>query len=531
MSAQFQQRLAFLASAEVEASLKQIGRGIEKECLRVTPQGRLASTEHPAKLGAALTHSSITTDYSEALLEFITPVYHDVDSALADLDQLHRYTYQVIDENSELLWCASMPCVLKGDDSIPVGRYGNSNNGKMKTVYREGLGHRYGKAMQTIAGIHYNFSMPEEFWQLLHAREQSSLSLQDFKTKNYLGLIRNFHRYSWMLVYLFGASPALCKTFVGGVAGNLEEFDPGTFYAPYGTSLRMGDLGYQSSAQEDLSVCYNSLEGYIRPLLQALTTAHRDYSAIGIKNEGGDYLQLSPNLLQIENEFYSSIRPKRVTQPGETPINALYERGVEYIEVRCLDLDPYEPLGMSAAQLKFVDIFLMACLMAESEDMSKREFHTSAANLKLVVNEGRRPGLQLNFCGECKVLKDWGLELLEEMTVIAEHFDNVFGSSDYSDALKRQQQKFLDASKTPSARILADMTAQKIPYFRFAMNQSESLRQQFLAEPLAAQEYEKFLRQARFSVDKMVEIEAQEQQPFDQFLKDYYQQYNHLAAI
>jgi glutamate--cysteine ligase len=531
LSAQFQQRLAFLATAEVEASLKLIGRGIEKECLRVTPKGGLADTEHPKKLGAALTHSSITTDYSEALLEFITPVYHDVDSALADLDQLHRYTYQVIDDNSELLWSASMPCVLKGDDSIPVGQYGNSNNGKMKTVYREGLGHRYGKAMQTIAGIHYNFSLPEEFWQLLYDSESSKLPLQDFKTQNYLGLIRNFHRYSWMLVYLFGASPALCKTFVGGVSGNLEEFDPGTFYAPYGTSLRMGDLGYQSSAQEDLSVCYNSLEGYIRPLLQALTTPQRDYRAIGVKNEQGDYLQLSPNLLQIENEFYSSIRPKRVTKPGETPINALYERGVEYIEVRCLDLDPYAPLGMTSSQLKFVDIFLMGCLLAESQNMSQREFHTSAANLKLVVNEGRRPGLQLNFCGESKELKDWGLELLEEMSDIAQHFDNVFANTDYTEALKEQQHKFLDASKTTSARILADMEAQKIPYFRFAMNQSMLLQQQYLAEPLAPEQYTQFIQQAEFSLQKMADAEAQEQQPFDQFLADYYQQYNDLAAI
>ncbi|ROS01973.1 glutamate-cysteine ligase [Sinobacterium caligoides] len=531
MSSQYQQRLATLAQPKIQQTLADIGRGIEKECLRVTPQGRLSERPHPLELGAALTHEAITTDYSEALLEFITPVYHDVDSALADLERLHQYTYQVLQEEGELLWVASMPCVLKGDDSIPIGQYGSSNNGKMKTVYRQGLAHRYGKAMQTIAGIHYNFSLPDSFWLALQEAEGDKRTLQAFKDANYLRIIRNFHRYSWLLVYLFGASPALCKSFVGGVAGSLEEFNQGTFYAPFGTSLRMGDLGYQSSAQEDLTVSYNTLEDYIRPLHQALTTPHLEYQAIGVVGDDGEYRQLSTHLLQIENEFYSSIRPKRVTKPGETPINALYERGIEYIEVRCLDLDPYSPLGMDSAQLKFIDQFLLACLLGSDAEMSEREFHTSAANLKLVVNEGRRPGLQLNFCGECKVLTDWGLEMLDKMAGIAEQFDQVFDGDDYRQALQQQREKLEDPEKTPSARILADMTKAGVGYFHFAMDQSKRQQQLYLQQPMAAKDADLCARQATQSIERLQTVESEQELPFKDFLSDYYRQYDSLADI
>ena len=114
-----------------------IQRGIEKESLRIDPDGKLAQTPHPHGLGAALTHSSITTDYSEALLEFITPVSTNIDEGLDTLDNIHRYVYSQLDD--ELLWAASMPCIMTGDEGIPVAEYGSSNVAKMKTVYRLGL--------------------------------------------------------------------------------------------------------------------------------------------------------------------------------------------------------------------------------------------------------------------------------------------------------------------------------------------------------------------------------------------------------
>ncbi|MGB2002647.1 MAG: glutamate--cysteine ligase, partial [Porticoccaceae bacterium] len=363
-----QSKLSLLAGPEKSALFTGIVRGIEKESLRVDPTGHLAMTPHPSALGSALTHPSITTDYSEALLEFITAPSASIDEVLHELDEIHRYTYQHIGD--ELLWVSSMPCQLGDDSSIPVGKYGSSNVGKMKQVYRVGLGNRYGRLMQTIAGIHYNFSVPDELWQELQRASGDTQSLQDFKTQGYFATIRNFRRYSWLLLYLLGAAPAVCKSFVRGREHQLQPVgdDSHSLYTPYATSLRMGDLGYQSKAQSSLVVCYNDLDQYVRTLRSALEQPYPAYDEIGLKDERGNYKQLNTALLQIENEFYSSIRPKRTAEMGETPIHALQDRGVEYIEVRCIDLNPLVPNGINAETIRFVDTFLLFCLLQDSPE-------------------------------------------------------------------------------------------------------------------------------------------------------------------
>src|SRR5574343_235644 len=238
------------------AALRGIRRGIEKESLRARPNGQLALTPHPAALGAALTHPHITTDFSESQVELITGVHAGVESCLQELTEIHQAVYQTLHEMSccgqsseeERLWVGSMPCGLPTDETIPLGRYGHSNVGRSKSVYRMGLGQRYGRRMQTISGIHYNWSLPE------------------VSTEQYFGLIRNFRRHSFLLLYLFGASPALCDSFVEGREHELQRLGEHTFHMPHGTSLRMGRLGYQSDAQASLSVSYNSLERYAASL-------------------------------------------------------------------------------------------------------------------------------------------------------------------------------------------------------------------------------------------------------------------------
>ncbi len=249
-----EQRIHALLDSDAAATLAGIRRGIEKESLRITTDGTLAQTPHPAALGSALTHPYITTDYSEALLEFITPPSTELHKPLEFLEQLHRYVYSHIGD--EVLWVNSMPCMISNDADVPVAQYGSSNVGRMKSVYREGLGHRYGRKMQTIAGIHYNFSYPEEFWKLNQVLEGERGPLQDYISKRYFDLTRNFQRYSWLLVYLFGASPALCKSFLAGREHQLDTFDH-TLFKPNATSLRMSDLGYQSNAQAGLTPCYD----------------------------------------------------------------------------------------------------------------------------------------------------------------------------------------------------------------------------------------------------------------------------------
>lgn len=306
--------LAAFAQAPANASLNGILRGLEKESLRITPKGQLAQTGHPLGLGSALKHPHITTDYSEALLEFITEPLDNIPALLQQLDDIHRFTYQELAKDDERLWPASMPSQLPADAEIPVARYGSSNSGTMKTIYRVGLGHRYGRSMQTIAGVHYNFSLPDDFWRELQQQEGDSQDLQAFKTQRYFALIRNFRRYFWLLVYLFGAAPAVSNSFVDGRKHRLQAFgdDIQTQHLPFATSLRMGDLGYQSDAQQSLFVCYNNVNSYLRTLCGAITKSHPAYAAIGVKDDAGNYKQLNTSLLQIENEFYSSIDRKSV---------------------------------------------------------------------------------------------------------------------------------------------------------------------------------------------------------------------------
>src|SRR6185295_17134687 len=293
--------------------------GIEKESLRVRPDGTLSSVPHPAALGSALTHPHITTDFSESQLELITAPKAGAEACLAELTQIHQFTYRAIGD--ETLWVSSMPCRLPADETIPFGRYGPSNIGRAKSVYRMGLAHRYGRRMQAISGIHYNWSLP------------------GLANAEYFSLIRNFRRHGWLLFYLFGASPAVCPSFVRGRAHGLKELRPGTLYLPHATTLRMGRLGYQSEAQDSISTSFNDLESYGAALEDAMTRTWPAYEKIGVQDKDGNYLQLSTALLQIENEFYGKIRPKRRIRSGERPLHALRERGVEYVEVRLVDLD------------------------------------------------------------------------------------------------------------------------------------------------------------------------------------------------
>jgi glutamate--cysteine ligase len=492
-------------------------RGIEKESLRVTTDGALSSQPHPEALGSALTHPNITTDFSEAQPELITDVHHSPEAAIEQLQDVHRFVYQSLD--NELLWTASMPCVLGADEDIPVGRYGSSNIATAKTVYRLGLGNRYGRLMQTISGIHYNFSVPDDFWPVL-AELRGAQPDRDFQTDAYFGLIRNFRRYSWLLIYLFGASPAICKSFVKNQPHQLDQFDEGSLYLPDATSLRMGRLGYQSDAQSNLHISYNSLAQYAESMQTALTQPYPPYQEIGVKVDG-EYRQLNAALLQIENEFYGTVRPKRRIDSGERPLTALRARGVEYVEVRCLDLNPFLPVGIDELQIRFLDVFLLYCLVADSPPDSQQESDLMGRNQQAIVERGRAPGLSLHNGKETVSRDEWAVEILAECRVLAELFDQATSSDLYSYALAEQATKINDPSLTPSARVLAIMHQQGIPFFRFAMNQSIAHKGYFDEHPLRGSQLASYQSTSARSLDRQREIEAADSVDFDTFLETY----------
>ena len=521
----FNQALRILSAPENRLLLTRIKRGLEKESLRVDSEGKLAKTPHPKALGSALTHPRITTDYSEALLEMITPPLSSVSDLLATMEDIHRFVYRQLED--EMLWVHSMPCAIGSDDEVPVAQYGSSNIGKMKTVYRLGLGHRYGRVMQTIAGIHYNWSVPDETLSLLQIAGGNGASFHQYKTQRYFDLIRNFRRYTWLLLYLFGAAPAVCRSYVKGKNHQLVPVgdDGHSLHTPFATSLRMGDLGYQSSAQESLTVCYNNLDSYIDTLRSALTQPYPPYAATGLKDSDGNYQQLSTHLLQIENEFYGTIRPKRTTRSGETPIKALSERGVEYVEVRCLDLNPFNPVGIDARQVHFLDIFLLYCLIAPSPETDDSEYRDTLENQKLTVYRGRDPQLHLQRNGGTASLRDWGHELFTAMESVAKLLDDASGTENYGKALGELRNHLDQPELTPSAQLLDIMVREKVSYFQLALRHSRQLRDHFLATDMDPAIKDYYSQLATKSLADQTAIEAGDSLGFEDFLATYYNQY------
>jgi glutamate--cysteine ligase len=518
-------RLALLSGDAHRALLAGGLRGVERETLRVDTAGHLARTPHPASLGAALTHPQITTDYAEALLEFITPAQPCVLATLASLDTIHRFAYSRLDD--ELLWSQSMPSVLPAEEEIDIARYGSSNIGKLKHVYRRGLALRYGKAMQCIAGIHYNYSLDEGLWRVLAADSATSgtgavrtASPKAIQSDYYLATIRNFRRYSWLLMYLFGTSPALAAGFLRGRQHKLERLSEDTLYLPYATSLRMSDLGYQNDAQSGLRPHENSLDDYVAALTRAVNQPYPPYAELGTKKDG-EWIQLSTNVLQIENEYYSTIRPKRVIRSGERPIQALCARGVQYIEVRCMDVDPFEPVGISLESARFLDAFLMFCALDESPAISAEESAVLTENFARTVKEGRRPGLTLQLDGAAVTLRDWGKELLSKIAPVAALLDAQRGDSAHADALARQTVKLDDPDATPSARVLAELRATGGSFVAFGLRQSQAHAAYFRAHPPTAEDERAFAELAQASVAEQLALEQSQTGNFDDFVKAY----------
>jgi glutamate--cysteine ligase len=514
--------MALLEDDDHRALLGQGLRGIERETLRVDRQGHLARTPHPKALGSALTHPQITTDYAETLMEFITPAEHDIGLALHRLDAIHRYAYSKLGD--EILWGVSMPGELPSEEEIEIAWYGKSNIGMLKHVYRRGLALRYGKAMQCIAGIHYNYSLPEQLWQVFAASEgiteERRNALRDFQSESYIAMIRNFRRYSWLLMYLFGATPALTTSFLRGRQHTLERLSDDTLYLPYATSLRMSDLGYQNDAQAGLRPHENSLESYVTTLMDAVNRPYAPYAAIGTKKDG-EWIQLSTNVLQIENEYYSTIRPKRVIRTGERPVQALCNRGVQYIEVRCLDVDPFEPIGVSLETGRFLDAFLLFCALDDSPLISAHDSAIHARNFARTVKEGRRPDLTLTRDGGEVPLKEWALELIERIRPVAELLDQDHNDSGvHAASLNHQKAKVEDPALTPSARVLEEVRALGSAA-AFGLRQSELHAASFRDSPLMPAEAGLFDEMAAASLAEQARIEATDTGSFDEFVAAY----------
>ena len=516
----FERRLLSILNSEKPHVLCGGLKGLEKESLRIDQAGALSLRKHPSRLGSALTSKFITTDFSEALLEFITPAVSSSWEALSFLCDIHQFTYENIDD--EMLWVLSMPCKLDKKQEIPLAQYGSSNIGQMKTIYRNGLGLRYGRNMQAIAGIHFNYSLPKDFWPIFQNIEHDQQSIEDFQSSSYMALIRNFKRFGWLVLYLFGSSPAFSKSFDSLVDNGMREYDKDTLYQPYGTSLRMSDLGYTSKVQASINISVNNLEDYINNLREAITTTESSYADLGLLADG-NYQQLSLSKLQIENEYYSPVRPKRVALSGERPTAALSRGGVEYIEIRSLDLNVFDPVGINQNTLRFMESFLIYCLLEDSPEMTTNEDKENMTNHTATANYGRSPNFMLQQDGKKISLKSWSLMLMDNILQVAEMIDRNNNCSDYKKSVQAQIELIQDASATPSARFIQELHETKLDFAEYGLSLAEKQKNYFAdLMPLNSKKSKLFRDEATTSKLKQAEIESVDQPPLNQYLKDYF---------
>ena len=494
--------------------------GIEKESLRVDRAGYISQRPHPEALGSALTHPNITTDFSEALLEFVTPAYRGVREVSRSLRHLHRFTCPLIGD--EVLWAASMPCMVTGNRSIPIARYGGSNVGTMKHVYRRGLSHRYGRVMQTISGVHFNFSLPRPFWAAYREMEgRSAERLGAFASDQYFALVRNFHRHGWIVPLLFGSSPAICRSFLGNTPHPFSELGRGTLYEPFATSLRMSDIGYKNESQRRLGISYDSPAAYVRTLHAATEAAHPPYEEIGVVVDG-EYRQLNANLLQIENEYYSFVRPKQIARSGEKPTVALQRRGVRYVEIRALDVDPFSPIGIEEDTMRFMEAFLIHCVLDASPPISRPEQEEIEENQRLVAVRGRDPVLRIRRAGQDVAIFDRAREIVDAVAEIAGVLDAGSRTRRYAAAVESCRAALDDPRRLPSARVLDELRARSEAFFEFAMRKSGEHRASLLATPLPAGRRAALEAQAAASLRAQREIEAADRISFAEYLEGYF---------
>ena len=486
-----------------------ISRGIEKESLRVSKDNTISSEDHPASLGSALTNKYITTDFSEALLEFITPTHSSVENALNNLDEICKF---VVTKTPETIWPSSIPCKIKNENSIRLADYGTSNAGLLKTLYRSGLSYRYGSMMQTVSGIHYNFSFSDKFFESLRGDED----LQSFKNKSYLNLIRNFRRNAWMILYLFGSSPVVPKTFITDRKNFLQELNQEDLFLEYATCLRMSELGYMSKAQDNLHIAYNDINEYLKDLKNALTKEHKRYGEIGIIKDG-KRIQINSSIIQIENEYYSSIRPKRITPTGERPINILRNEGIDYVEIRALDNNSFLPTGIDEDTSYFLEAYLIGCFFGEDKKSTENEIKELLMNWGNVVKEGRNPNLKLLKNKEKVSIKDSGMAVIDSLRNIFEQMPpemNEYVKKVFK-SLDQQEKKFNNASLTPSGKIVTDLRNNNKTWeelnLELAKQHSDSLEEIGMDLSYLSEE-------AQISLEKFKELGKYSEEEFDVYL-------------
>jgi len=491
--------------------------GFEKESLRVF-QSNIAKSAHPRSVGSALCNQYITTDFSEAQLELITPPLSGKTSSFEFLDHIHHFVSHNIGQ--EILWPFSMPPVITSEHDIPIANFGTSNLGLFKQIYRNGLAHRYGRAMQAISGVHYNYSLPDSIWQTSLFKDEDKRDIKEIKSKAYFRMLRNVYRMNWLILYLFGASPVLAENCIKKDKSSCQRLDDQTYYLPYATSLRMSDYGYQNLLRTSLNISFNSLNDYIFDLRAATSTASKAFQKIDNKHLTHQK-QINANVLQIEDEYYAAARAKSRIISNQRPTSKLIQGGVDYIELRSLDLNPFSRIGIDMETVYFLEMFLIYCLLKPSKPISSDELSTIHDNDLLVAKFGRDPNLYLQKYQTKIGLKEWGNQILDEITPIAELLDG--DTTVYSEMIGAIKLKVNNPDETLSGLLLDRIMTEKISFIDLGNSIGAANKQYYLNLEKSGNLHWHLLEQeAKDSWDRQFKLEEDTSQPFENFVTDYF---------
>ena len=484
----------------------EILRGIERESLRVDDKGRISQKNHPENLGSSLTSKDITTDFAEALIEFVTPTFESAEALHEHLNLLHRFLYTEMDK--EILWNFSMPCSFQSEQEIRIAEYGESNSGMLKHIYRKGLRLRYGSIMQCVSGIHYNFSISHGSWKTLN----KNLS-QDFVNEKYLGAIRNIKRNFWFLLERFGASPIMDESYLHGREHSLDRRNKDDLFLPNATSLRMSEVGYQSSIQDSLEISYNDLDEFINAVLKGIKTPVKEFEDIGLFDSNGVLQQISTGILQIENELYDIIRPKRSGPSGSRPATLLKEAGIEYLELRGIDVNPFIPEGIDANKIKLLDIFIIHSLISKSPFITRDEIGEIKVNQRTMVRNGRSTDIRLIQNGVLVPILEIRNIFLDELQQIALALD------EYSDGYSSAFNSEMSLDLLPSEKIIQEMESKELSFQDYGLEQSKKIAESFSSNE--DQDFSNLISSAQSSLKDLKKLQENPSMDINKYVELY----------
>ena len=395
--------------------------GIEWESLRARGEGELSLTPHPAAFGDKLTNPLITTDFSESQIEMITPAFESIDKAFDTFSLLADLVNSSLPED-EYLWFQSIPCILPDNDEIPIAQY--SDEGVSSQKYREDLAKKYGLKKQMISGVHFNFSFDEDVLRKLQAISGSDLSFKEFKNEIYLKIARNYLRYCWLIIYLTGCSIGTHSTFTKECIHLMDAKDDyGSFYSTKGPSFRNSSCGYKNLKK--LYPSYASVEEFAGDVEGFI--------------EDGD--------LSEAKELYTQIRMKP-KDPSDY-LNSLKDDGIQYIEIRTLDINPFYQCGLVRHDMKFLHMFLLYMLVKDESDYPLWQ-EEARLNEENAASSAYDESMRLVKDGREVTLKSWAAEIINEMYGMCE----VFGIDEGRPTLKMMCKRIRDPGLTYGQRLL-----------------------------------------------------------------------------